>query len=103
MATSPLIRIPVSFRNQHTLALLDTGAAASLVSLEFFRKLHVLNFTLINKYPAVIFKTVSGKKLPVYGVYKITFILSNKCISHKFYVVSDISENCILYPFHTRP
>ncbi|KAI9557222.1 hypothetical protein GHT06_017043 [Daphnia sinensis] len=79
-------------------ALVDTGAAASLVSDEIFNTLE--NRDYIKRKSSIespIFKTVSGQVLKSIGKYEFTIrITDNHMINHYFYVMQGLNEECIL-------
>ncbi|KAI9549303.1 hypothetical protein GHT06_006266 [Daphnia sinensis] len=93
-----LIRIPIKIFNKEIRALVDTGAAASLVSDEIFNTLE--NRDYIKRKSSIdspIFRTVSGQVLKSIGKFEFTIrITNNHMINHYFYVMKGLNEECIL-------
>jgi hypothetical protein len=94
-----LMRIPISFSNLKTHALIDTGAAASFLA-------HILRIdkpykdireiTGPNKIEQ-LFKTASGELVRPIGRYELHMKLARKHpFIHIFFVMSDLEEGCIL-------
>ena len=93
-----LIRIPILIFDIRTNGLIDTGAAASLVSSDILFKLKEKTVkSLKNEENAPIFKTVSGQALHSLGKYEFPVTINkNHTFLHSFYVMSSLKENCIL-------
>ena len=92
-----LIRIPISFYLVQTQALIDTGAAASLISLDLVTQLPCKKLVELDSQVLPSFKTVSGEIVKAKGTYHIKITLSNKdSFIHKFHVIKHIDEGCIL-------
>ncbi len=92
-----LIRIPITFYNIKAQALIDTGAAASFISLSLLKKLPLEKLVEKNRNNKPIFKTVSGDVIKVKGIYEIEIKLSNEHdYKHTFYILEHLDEGCIL-------
>ena len=57
------MRIPISIFSVNAQALVDTGAAASFVSVKLLKKIPNDKIKEKIRYPALIFKTVSGETI----------------------------------------
>ena len=93
-----LMRIPISFYNIKAQALVDTGAAASFISLSLLKK---LSFEKLvdkkNEFWKPIFRTVVGDKIKIKGLYEIDItLLDEDHFKHTFYVLEHVDEGCIL-------
>ena len=95
---APLIRLPIVFSNVHrTSALLDSGAIASLLSLQVFQQLpNNLKISTPYKYPHITFQSASGSPIVPVGLFDITFSIANISTSHTFYIITSLPETCIL-------
>jgi hypothetical protein len=93
-----LIRIPILIFDIRTIGLIDTGAAASLVSSDILFKLRGKTIrSLKNDENTPIFKTVSGQELHSLGKYEFPITINkNHTFNHSFYVMNNLKENCIL-------
>jgi len=93
-----LIRIPILIFDIRTNGLIDTGAAASLVSSNILFKLREKTVkSLKNEENAPIFKTVSGQPLNSLGKYEFPVTINkDHTFLHSFYVINNLKENCIL-------
>ena len=74
----PLMRIPISIFNINTQALVDTGAAASFISLELLTRLPNEKLKEDESFNALIFKTVSGETIKFKSKYKSLIEISKK-------------------------
>ena len=93
----PLMRIPIKIFSVNSQALVDTGAAASFVSLELLRKLPNEKLIEEERYPALIFKTVSGETIKSKGMFELSIEISGRHVfKHAFYVLEKLNEGCIL-------
>ena len=93
----PLMRIPISIFNINTQALVDTGAAASFISLELLTRLPNEKLKEDESFNALIFKTVSGETIKSKGKYELSIEISKKGeYEHSFYVLEKLNEGCIL-------
>ena len=94
-----LIRIPLAFANLKTQALIDTGAAASFISMQILKKIpveYMIDKSLTNN-TRPIFKTVSGDVVRAKGFYEVKLKFDNEHkLSHCFYVIDRLDEGCIL-------
>ena len=94
-----LMRIPVTFSNLKTQALIDTGAAASFLA---HRLLICIPYTDIKELqvsdPNVqLFRTVSGEVVKPIGKYELSIRLARRHpFIQQFYVITDLDEGCIL-------
>ena len=78
--------------------LIDTGAAASLLSSEILFKMRDKNIkkSLNDKEPPV-FRTVSGQQLRTLGKFEFPITINKgHTFLHYFYVIEELKENCIL-------
>ena len=94
-----LMRIPVSFANVKTQALVDTGAAASFLAHRLLDKIPFKEITSVEQNQANLqyFKTVSGEIVKPTGRFELQIKLAkDHPFKHTFYVVSDLDEGCIL-------
>ena len=76
------------------LALIDTGAAVSLMRHDVFLKLNNINTSLTLEAPPHGLQSVTGNKLVVTGITHILF--SNVDTSLRFFVVPDLPHEVIL-------
>ena len=92
-----LIRIPILIFDIRTNGLIDTGAAASLISSDIFFQLKGRTIqSLKNDENTPIFKTVSGQELHSLGKYKFPVTINkDHTFEHSFYVMNNLKENCI--------
>ncbi len=94
---TPLMRIPISIFSINSQALVDTGAAASFVSLELLTKLPNEKLIEDGVIPSLIFKTVSGEIIKSKGMYELSIeILGQHVFRHTFFVLEKLDEGCIL-------
>lgn len=96
---STLLRIKISFSDLGSLALLDTGAIVSLISLELFSKIpsNLIEETTLLEDENRTFRTASGHTLKSLGKFSIKLLICNKInLVHTFYVVTQLTEECIL-------
>ena len=93
-----LIRIPILIFDIRTNGLIDTGAAASLVSSDILFQLKGRTIqSLQNDENTPVFKTVSGQELHSLGKYKFPITINkDHTFEHSFYVMNNLKENCIL-------
>ena len=93
-----LIRIQILIFDIRTNGLIDTGAAASLVSSDILFKLREKTVkSLKNEENAPIFKTVSGQALNSLGKYEFPVTINkDHTFLHSFFVINNLKENCIL-------
>ena len=94
----PLMRIPISFYNVRAQALVDTGAAASFISLSLLKKLPFEKLkNKENELWKPTFRTVAGDKIKIKGVYEIDITLSDTDgYKHTFFILEHLDEGCIL-------
>jgi hypothetical protein len=92
------ITIPILIFDVRTSGLIDTGAAASLVSSDILFKLRGKTIKLLkNDEKAPIFRTVSGQELHSLGKYEFPVTMNkDHTFQRSFYVMSNLKENCIL-------
>ena len=84
----PLMRIPINIFSVNSQALVDTGAAASFVSLELLKKLPNEKLIEEERFPALIFKTVSGETIKSKGMFELSIEISGRHVfKHAFYVL----------------
>jgi hypothetical protein len=74
-------------------ALIDTGAAISLIERRVARKLEV---PLIRLKEYVVIESILGEKMSVKGTINVSIRLGTRYISHRFYVVGGIRQKMIL-------
>jgi|LakMenE01Jun11ns_1017448.scaffolds.fasta_scaffold9714295_2 predicted aspartyl protease len=94
-----LMRIPVSFSNLKTHALIDTGAAASFLAHRLLIDIPYKDIEEITGPNRIeqLFKTASGELVRPIGRYKLHMKLARRHpFSHTFFVMSDLEEGCIL-------
>jgi Reverse transcriptase (RNA-dependent DNA polymerase)/gag-polyprotein putative aspartyl protease len=91
-----LIRVPVIFRKVDALALIDTGAAVSVISLIIFQELASKGKVKLYNNNALVFKSATGNELMVTGYFKLTFQLGGVTFQHPFYVIKNLNEECII-------
>ena len=93
----PLMRIPISIFSVNAQALVDTGAAASFVSVKLLKKIPNDKIKEKIRYPALIFKTVSGETIRSKGLFELSVKISGKHVfTHPFYALEKLNEGCIL-------
>jgi len=93
---SILIRIPLKFKNINIIALIDTGAAVSVVSLLVFQKLPSAGKRKLYNDHSLLFRSATGHELVVTGYFNITFQLESTPFQNSFYVIKNITEECII-------
>ncbi|KZR95882.1 Uncharacterized protein APZ42_010091, partial [Daphnia magna] len=93
-----LIRIPVRIFNKEIIALVDTGAAASLLSSKILDTLECNeNLKQVESANPPIFRTVSGQELKSIGKFEFSVIINdNQIFNHHFYVMNNLNGQCIL-------
>ncbi|KZS00174.1 Uncharacterized protein APZ42_003642, partial [Daphnia magna] len=92
-----LIRIPNRIFEKETKALVDTGAAASLISSSLNFNISDKNLNQIKNTDDPIFRTVSGQELKSLGQYEFKITINkNHLINHNFYVMENLNKNCSL-------
>ncbi|KZR97994.1 Uncharacterized protein APZ42_006816, partial [Daphnia magna] len=84
--------------NKEIIALVDTGAAASLVSSKILDTLECNeNLKQVENANPPIFRTVSGQELKSIGKFEFSVIINdNHIINNHFYVMNNLNEQCIL-------
>ena len=94
----PLLRIPILIFDINAKGLIDTGAAASLLSSELLFKLRDKNIRKsLNNDNSPIFKTVSGQALRTFGKFEFPITINkDHTFLHYFYVIEALQEDCIL-------
>ena len=86
---SPLIALNLNLEDHEILALLDTGAVASLITKEKFAE--ISNTVEVPELtPAQSLFDVNGKPLATLGKVSLSFKLGNRNIAHEFTVVDQI-------------
>ena len=92
------MRIPISFYNVRAQALVDTGAAASFISLSLLKKLPFEKLkNKENELWKPTFRTVAGDKIKIKGVYEIDItLLDTDGYKHTFFILEHLDEGCIL-------
>ena len=86
--------IILKFQKQRIRALIDTGAEVSIISDRVFHNLqrHSKLQTNVN----LELQCANGNPLQVLGVASLDFKIGNKIFKHHFYVVKNLSRNCLL-------
>ncbi|KZS03442.1 Uncharacterized protein APZ42_033822, partial [Daphnia magna] len=80
-----------------TKALVDTGAAASLISADILYSLNNKKLKQTKNNNTPIFRTVSGQLLQSVGHYEFSITINNNhTINHYFYVIKNLNEDYIL-------
>ena len=97
----PLMRCKIWIKNVDISALLDTGAAASLIALSTIEKLpkNQIEHRKETADKSVHFRSISGEKIKSLGYCNIKFKIDSEpplYFKHPFYVVKNLDENCIL-------
>jgi len=93
-----LVRIPISFSPVHnTVALLDSGAIASLLSADIFHDLpsNIKSTKTSINYPNVAFRSAPGNPIIPSGIFEIIFSIANISTSHIFYSIPSLPGKCI--------
>ncbi len=78
-----------------TLALIDTGSVASLLSFELFQKINRAEIEEVEPYYRR-FKSAGGHLLQVQGCYRVPFEIVGHSMKHAFYVIHNLQEHCIV-------
>ncbi|KZS04169.1 Uncharacterized protein APZ42_032944 [Daphnia magna] len=93
-----LIRIPVKIFNKEIIALVDTGAATSLVSSKILDTLECNEYLKqVKNTNTPIFRMVSGQELKSIGKFEFSVVINDYHIfNHHFYVMNNLNEQCIL-------
>ena len=90
------MRIPVTFSNFKTHALVDTGAAASFLAHRLLIRIPYNDVTELQSCNRNVqfFRTVSGEVVKPIGIYQLNIILARRHpVMHKFYVITDLDED----------
>jgi hypothetical protein len=98
-SVAQLMRIPVTFSNLKTQALIDTGAAASFLAHRLLVRIPYKDIKELEvSDPNVqLFRTVSGELVKPIGRYELSIRLARRHpFIHQFYVITDLDEGCIL-------
>ncbi len=90
-----LLRMPLRITPVDTLALVDTGAVASLLSFGLFQKINQTEVEEVTPYYRQ-FKSAGGHPLQVQGCYRIPFEIVGYSMKHTFYVIHGLQEDCIV-------
>ncbi len=91
-----LIRIQLHIYGIPVQALIDTGAAATLLSADILFQIKNQNIKKFIKDETVI-RTVSGEQLYTYGKFEFPIVInSDHFFTHNFYVIDNLKEDCIL-------
>ena len=91
-----LIRIPLNFRKNNVTALIDTGAAVSVISLLVFQRLPSLGKNKLYNNHSLLFRSATGDELMVTGYFNLHFQIQGITFAHPFYVIRNITEECII-------
>ena len=91
-----LIKAPVRFRKENVHALIDTGAAVSVIALILFQKLLSSGKVKLYHDHSRIFKSATGNELMVTGYFKLVFQMGECQFHHPFYVINNLAEECII-------
>jgi len=95
--TTQLYRIPIKIGKISTKALVDMGAAASIMSPILLHRIPTESIKPINNHKEITFAGFTGDTVPSYGTFKIPFIIQNKhYFEHDFHVVPNTTDECIL-------
>ena len=100
-----LLRMPLRISPVDTLALVDTGAVASLLSYGLFQRISRAEVEEVTPYYRQ-FKSAAGHPLQVQGCYRVPFEIVGYAMKHTFYVIHGLQEDCIVWirlPDDTRP
>ena len=79
-----LIKVPVRFRKENVHALIDTGAAVSVIALILFQKLSSSGKVKLYHDHSRIFKSATGNELMVRGYFKLVFQMGECQFHHLF-------------------
>ena len=93
-----LIRIPINLSTFKTQALVDTGAARSMISRDILRQ---IPFAKIKdrsneQITPARFRTVAGNLIITQGYYEIEVMINKMKFNHSFYVLKHMDEGCVL-------
>ena len=90
-----LLRMPLRISPVDTLALVDTGAVASLLSYGLFQRISRAEVEEVTPYYRQ-FKSAAGHPLQVQGCYRVPFEIVGYAMKHTFYVIHGLQEDCIV-------
>ena len=95
--TIQLYRIPIKIGKISTKALVDMGAAASIMSPTLLHRIPTESLKPISNHKEITFAGFTCDTVPSYGTFKIPFIIQNKhYFEHDFHVVPNTTDECIL-------
>ena len=90
LTVSPMLK------GQHIKALVDTGAAVSVIDENFLKEIYQGHLPPLQKHSSGDVKTVSGAPLPVSGRFTTTLEIANGLYSCPFLVVRDLTYDALL-------
>lgn len=94
---APLFRITFFIENVCTLALVDTGCPASLLSVTLFAQLDDCFQRKERTEPLATFRNASGMPMYSQGQFDLNVRLQNRHVfQHPFHVIPNLTEPCIL-------
>lgn len=92
-----LYRTTIYFDNWTTHALVDSGAAGSVISTRLFAKINPEGIVESRSDRDLSeFTTASGEPLTTFGCYEIPFKLKKMRLRQAFHIMGNIEEACIL-------
>lgn len=90
------LTVSAMLKGQHIKALVDTGAAVSVIDENFLKEFYQGHFSPLQKHSSGDVKTVSGAPLPVSGRFTTTLEIANGLYSCPFLVVRDLTYDALL-------
>ena len=90
------LTVSAMLKGQHIKALVDTGAAVSVIDENFLKEFYQGHFSPLQKHSSGDVKTVSGAPLPVSGRFTTTLEIANGLYSCTFLVVRDLTYDALL-------
>ena len=90
------LTVSAMLKGQHIKALVDTGAAVSVIDENFLKEFYQGHFSPLQKHSSGDVKTVSRAPLPVSGRFTTTLEIANGLYSCPFLVVRDLTYDALL-------
>ena len=96
LVSCPTPTVSAILNRQRIKALVDTGAAVSVIDENFLKEIYQGHLPPLQKHSSGDVKTVSGAPLPVSGTFTTTLEIANGLYSSTFLVVRDLTYDALL-------